>query len=106
MFRLILLAPVFVLLAGCASSATEVNSSLQDALDCMHEKAPRLDDHLSNATVVAEGLVNACAPQINHSEDVAGQGLSIDAYDNNLKPRLDATILKSATEIVLQERSQ
>jgi hypothetical protein len=105
MSRLILLAPLLALLAGCASSTSEINSSLQSAMDCMHEKAPKLDDHTSDATAVAYGLVGACSREINQAEGVAGQGTLTETYDNYLKPRLDAHILKAATEIVLLERS-
>ena len=70
----------------------------------MRQKAPILDDHTSSATSVGYGLTGACGTEIATAIDVATNGIPLASYAR-AKAQMQETMLKSATEIVLEERA-
>jgi hypothetical protein len=83
----------------------EEDNAIRSSVSCLRQAAQRLDDHLSDATAVAIGIVNACGSELRHEAAVASQGFSFEAAQT-IKRRIEAHNLEMATEIVLMERAQ
>lgn len=86
------------------ASPQETDGAAQATIGCLKRAAHDLDDQISDPTSVAYGMVGACDSEIRNSIDATSQGLSLDGR-RAVKSRLDAFFLKSATTVILQERS-
>ena len=99
-------AALLLSLCGCAlpASEKEVSNAAQATLSCLIHAAENLDDQKSDATAVAYGILGACDSEIRQSEAITAQGLNFEGHQT-VRKRLNEYFLKTATEVVLKERS-
>jgi hypothetical protein len=97
---------VIAFLSACAlpASQEDIGYSAEVSTSCMIKAAHDLDDQKSDAVAVAYGVLGACNRQLSQAVATVGQGFS---YDNQqrVKRKLDESNLRTATAIVLKERS-
>jgi len=99
-------AVLLLSLSGCAlpASEKELSNAAQATLSCLIHAAENLDDQKSDATAVAYGILGACDSEIRQSEAITAQGLNFEGHQT-VRRRLNEYFLKTATEVVLKERS-
>jgi hypothetical protein len=86
-----------------AAAKAEQDASTKAYAVCLMSAAKRLDDHISDATTIAQGAMSACAAEFN--EDVR-------AYSRDLGPEGEQSVasklrqgsLSSAIQFVLTNR--
>src|SRR3974390_2965151 len=87
-----------------AASDEELHKSMKATIFCLGRAASKLDDHISDATAVAYGATAACGPEIRQTIAVTARGMTFQQYQT-VRARLSEHFLKTATELVLMERS-
>lgn len=81
---------IVLILAGCVPPPTteERHSAVKTTMLCMQVAAKRLDDHLSDATTIAVGILGACDLEVRRLEATASQGMDFEGYQT-VKRRLN-----------------
>lgn len=97
-----------LVLSGCAApraSTSEINDVAASTIGCLKAAAKTHDDQKSDAATVGYGLTGLCSSEINAAIETASRGAN---YENRqmARQRLTAYYEKTATTIVLQERSE
>lgn len=98
-----------MLALALALAAADPHQVAQDAtvamMRCFYGQAYYLDDHISPASVIAQGVLSACGSQITEwkydsFEDVKPLGAANEFYQG-----LDKALPQTATEVVLRVRA-
>lgn len=74
-------------------------------VSCFFAQARNLDDHISPANIVAEGVVEACARPIYAQKQLSEQGLRTVAGQQAADRMVDNEAEQAATEVVLKLRA-
>ena len=105
--NLVAVASLSLISTGCVATASEgeIKVAIATSLACMIRAAHNLDDGISDATSVAYAVVGACGTELHRAEEIAAPNVDYQSLQR-FKDRVETNNLKTATEIVLDNRAR